>query len=167
MPFFCFAPALLLVFLNGAALAQTPGDPASAETVSWTVAPLELAKKNGHATLTLHGAVAAGWHVYSLKQLPLGPTPLVASVTANDVATADGAATGSAPTKFHDPAFDLETQFYTGQFTLTLPVRLKSQASASQQAIPVDVRFQTCNGRVCQPPKTVHLSAVVNPSTGK
>ena len=73
----------------------------------------------------------------------------------------------SAPTKFHDPAFDLETQFYTGQFTLTLPVRLKSQASASQQAIPVDVRFQTCNGRVCQPPKTVHLSAVVNPSTGK
>ena len=166
MPLFRFAPALLLLFLNGAVLAQAPDDPARADTVSWTVAPLDIAQKTGHATLTLHGAVAAGWHVYSLKQLPEGPTPLVASVAANDVAAVDGAATGSAPTKFHDPAFGLETQFYTGQFTLTLPVRLKTQGSAGQ-TIPVDVRFQTCNGRVCQPPKTVHLSAVINPSTGK
>ena len=166
MPLFRFAPALLLLFLNGAVLAQAPDDPARADTVSWTVAPLDIAKKPGHATLTLHGAVAAGCHVYSLKQLPEGPTPLVASVAANDVAAVDGAATGSAPTKFHDPAFGLETQFYTGQFTLMLPVRLKTQGSAGQ-TIPVDVRFQTCNGRVCQPPKTVHLSAVINPSTGK
>jgi hypothetical protein len=26
----------------------------------------------------------------------------------------------------------------------------------------VSVRFQTCNGRICQPPRTVHLSATVN-----
>ena len=166
MPFFRVAPVLLLLSLNGAAVAQTPDDPARADTVSWTVSPLDSAKKTGHATLTLHGAVAAGWHVYSLKQLPEGPTPLVASVAANDVVASDGAATGSAPTKFHDPAFGLETQFYTGQFTLTLPVRLKAQGSASQ-TIPVDVRFQTCNGRVCQPPKTVHLSAAVNLPPGK
>jgi hypothetical protein len=147
-------------------MAQTPDDSARADTVSWTVAPLDIAKKSSHAVLTLHGTAAAGWHVYSLKQLPLGPTSLVATVAVNDVAVADGAATGSAPTKFHDPAFDLVTQFYTGQFTLTVPVRLKAQVGAGQ-AIPVDVRFQTCNGRICQPPKTVHLFAPVNASTGK
>ena len=159
MPFFRYAPALLVLFLNGAAVAQAPDDPARADTVSWTVQPLEIAKKNGHAELTLHGSVAPGWHVYSLKQLPQGPTPLLVSVAANDVATADGAPSGSAPTKFRDPAFGLETQFYTGQFSLTVPVRFKPQGTA--QAVPVDVRFQTCNGRVCQPPKTVHLSAAV------
>ena len=130
MPFLRVAPAFLLLFLNGAVLAQAPDDPARADTVSWTVAPLDIAKRPGHATLTLHGAVAPGWHVYSLKQLPEGPTPLVASVAANEVAALDGATTGSAPTKFHDPAFGLETQFYTGQFTLTLPVRSRKHREA-------------------------------------
>ncbi len=153
-----FAPALLLLFA-GSALAQAPQD-LSRDTVAWTVQAQDAAKK-GHATLTLHGAVTPGWHVYALKQLPDGPTPLVVTVAANDVATADGAPAGSTPSKVHDPAFDLDTQFYAGDFTLTVPVRLKPHAGAGSQVIPVDVQFQTCNGRVCQPPKTVRLSASV------
>jgi hypothetical protein len=154
-----FVPAFLLLFLTNA-LAQAPEDLAR-DTVSWTVQPQDAAKKS-HATLTLHGTVTPGWHVYSLKQLPDGPTPLVVTVAANAVAAADGAPAGSTPSKVHDPAFDLDTQFYAGAFTLTVPVRFKPHAGAGSQVIPVDVRFQTCNGRVCQPPKTVRLSAAVN-----
>lgn len=156
-----FAPVLLFLFLNSA-LARAPDDPARSDTVSWTVQPQAIAKKAGRVALTLHGTVAAGWHVYSLKQLPEGPTPLLVTVAANDVATADGTPSGSKPVKFHDPAFGLETQFYSDSFTLTVPVRFSPHARSGQQAIPVDVRFQTCNGRICQPPKTVHLSATVN-----
>jgi hypothetical protein len=159
-----FAPVLLLLFASSA-LAQAPQD-LSRDTVSWTAQAQEAAKK-GHAMLTLTGTVTPGWHVYSLKQLPDGPTPLVVTVAANDVAAADGAPTGSTPSKVHDPAFDLDTQFYAGAFTLTVPVRFKPHAGVGAQAIPVDVRFQTCNGRVCQPPKTVHLSASVILPAGK
>ena len=146
--------AALVAGLAGSALAQ--GIPA--ETVSWTVDPVTVTK-HGHASVTLHGSVVPGWHVYALKQAAEGPTPLLVSVAANDAATADGAPAGTTPTRIHDPAFGLETQFYSGPFTLTLPVRFKPKAIA--QAIPVDVRFQTCNGKVCEPPKSVRLSAPV------
>jgi hypothetical protein len=149
---------LLGLSLQGA-LAQPSA--AQGDTVTWTVQSSDVAK-NGKATLTLNGAVREGWHVYSLKQLPDGPTPLLVMLDANDVAKADGAPAGSAPTKIHDPAFGLDTQFYESAFSLKVPVRLGAHA-AGQQSVPLSVRFQTCNGRVCQPPKTVHLSASINP----
>ena len=144
------------VATSGTALAQ--GIPT--QTVTWTVEPQNIAKTD-RGILILHGTVASGWHVYSLKQAPEGPTPLVISVAANAVATVDGVATGSAPEKIHDPAFNLETQFYSGAFTLSVPVRFARHV-AGQQTVPVDVRFQTCNGKVCEPPKIVRLSAPVN-----
>lgn len=155
-----------MLLLQQAALAQAPpNDPIPAATVSWTV-PVQTVKKGGHATLTLRGQVVPGWHVYGLRQLPDGPTPLLVTVADNAVVKGDGAPTGSAPTKFHDPDFGLETQFYASDFTLTVPVRLKGDAGAGPQQIPVDVRFQTCNGRICQPPKTVRLIVPVNLQAG-
>jgi cytochrome c biogenesis DsbD-like protein len=151
-----FAAALFAAaVLPGTALAQD----VPAATVSWTIAPQDVARP-GRAALTLRGSVVPGWHVYALKQAPEGPTPLLISVAANDVAKPDGAPAGSTPTKIHDPAFNLETQFYSGAFTVTVPVRFKPHAGG-QQVIPVDVRFQTCNGKVCEPPKTVRLTAPV------
>jgi hypothetical protein len=143
--------------IPGMALAQTADIPA--QTVSWTVQSQDVAKP-GHAILTVHGSVVPGWHVYSLKQAPDGPTPLLVSVQENAVAIADGAPAGSAPVKFQEPAFNLQTQFYSSAFTLNVPVRFKPHVTGPQ-AIPLDVRFQTCNGRICEPPKTVHLSAPV------
>ena len=138
------------------AVAQA-SDPARAETVSWST-PVITAAKGDKAKLTLNGTVLAGWHVYSLKQALEGPTPLVVTLDANEIAAADGAVTETLPTTFKDPAFGVDTHFYSNAFTLTVPVKLKSRSGAGQ-AVPVSVRFQTCNGRICQPPKTVHLSA--------
>jgi hypothetical protein len=160
----CAVAALIL--LQQTASAQAPAsDSIPATTVSWTVLGQTITK-GGRSTLTLRGQVVPGWHVYGLKQLPNGPTPLLVTVSDNAVAKADGAPTGTAPTKFHDPDFGLETQFYASDFTLTVPVRLKPDAAAGSQQIPLDVRFQTCNGRICQPPKTVRLLAPVNLQAG-
>jgi hypothetical protein len=151
-----FRAVLVFLVLSASAWAQ-PGDPATKDTVSWS-APTISVTKGDRAKLILNGAVLAGWHVYSLKQALEGPTPLVVTVDANEIASADGAVTETPPTTFKDPAFGVDTHFYSNTFTLTLPVKLKSKPGASA-AIPVSVRFQTCNGRICQPPKTVHLSA--------
>jgi DsbC/DsbD-like thiol-disulfide interchange protein len=157
--------AFLFLFLNGAALAQT-NDPARAETVSWTLQPASAARQGDRLKLTLSGAVQPGWHVYALKQAPDGPTPLLVTLDSNTIAAADGAVAGSPAVKFRDPAFDLDTHYYESAFAVTVPVRLKPHLAAGPQTIPVSVRFQTCNGRICQPPKTVHLSASVNLPAG-
>ena len=151
---------LLGLFVPGVALAQADG-PLGPSTVSWSVQPV-TAKQGGALKLTLNGTIAPGWHVYALKQLPGGPTPLLVALEANSAATAAGTPAGSPAKTVHDPAFDLDTQFYADAFSLTVPLRLKSYLPAGPQQIPVSVRFQTCNGRICQPPRTVHLSATVN-----
>jgi hypothetical protein len=155
--------AAVILGLSLPAMAQAPADTARGETVSWSAStgPDGKFKPGGRLTLTLRGKVLEGWHVYALNQLPGGPTPLHVTVDANDVATADGAPAGSPAETIHDSAFNLDTPFYSNDFTLTVPVRLGSHPVAGQQVIPVSVRFQTCNGRVCQPPKTVRLSAPV------
>jgi len=151
---------LLTLAFSRAAGAQPVGPP---ETVSWTasVQSGDTAKPGGKVTLALHGTVLDGWHVYSLKQLPLGPNPFFVALDGGDIAVADGAPAESKAIKAKDAAFGFETQYYERAFTVTLPVRLSKSAAAGQQAIPVRVRFQTCNGTVCQPPKTVRLSAQV------
>ena len=164
MPIIRTASALFLLAMAGSASAQSE-DPARADTVSWSAQPAVAVKQGDQLTLTVNGTVQPGWHVYSLKQAPDGPTPLLVTLGGSTVATADGQVAGSAVTKLHDPAFGLETQFYSSAFTLTVPVRLKPHL-AGDQTIPLNVRFQTCNGRVCQPPKTVHLSAKVNLQAG-
>lgn len=152
------APAAIaaLVFCAPAAAIAQP-----VETASWTVSAPAALKPGSKTVITLQGAVQDGWHLYALKQAPDGPTPLLVSIEKNGVATANGVVTGSAPQKVRDPAFGLDTQFYAQAFTLMVPVRLKDNLKPGPQAIPLSVRFQTCNGAVCQPPKTVHLSAAI------
>ncbi len=151
--------ALLSLALPVAAPAQTAD-----ETVTWTLAAQspDAVKPGSRVVLNLRGAVLDGWHVYALTQLPGGPTPLRVALDPNEVATADGAPSGSPSTKSHDPSFDLDTQYYSKTFTVTAPVRLGSHLAAGRQSIPVSVRYQTCTAQICHPPKTVHLSATVN-----
>ena len=152
---------LAAVALHGAALAQPSLGPS--DTVVWSAsAPAQGVKPGGRVKVQLHGVVQTGWHVYGLEQLPDGPTPLRITLDASDVAAADGAPTGSPATRLQDPSFNLQTQFYEHDFTVTAPVRIGSRAAAGPQQIPLNVRFQTCNGRICQPPKTVRLSVPVN-----
>lgn len=149
--------------LSGMGTAQVPF-----RTVQWsaTVISTPAVKGGGEATVELSAAVLDGWHVYALTQPPGGPTALRVAVEDNPIARASGAPSGTAPEKKYDPSFDLETQFYAHSFTLYLPVRLKEHPAAGWQQIPLSVRFQTCNGRECQPPTTVHLSASIEVTPG-
>lgn len=158
---------LLALTLQAVALAQTPGGSSLPETVSWTVsAPSADVRPGSRVTVTLRGEVLEGWHVYGLQQEPDGPTPLRITLDANEVVVADGAPAGSPAIKYHDPSFNLDTQYYTKPFSVTLPVRIASGAPAGPLQIPVSVRFQTCNGPTCRPPKTVHLVAPITVRTG-
>ncbi len=150
--------ALLGLALHGPALAQ-PGD-----TVSWTlsVQSPDTVKPGSQVAIQLHGAVVDGWHVYAFEQLPKGPIPLRVAVDPSEVAIADGAPTATPPTKFHDPSFNLDTEYYAKPFTVTVPVRVGTAVAAGPQQIPLSVRFQTCNGKTCRPPKTIHLTAAIN-----
>ena len=140
------------------AVAQ-PADPAAAETVSWTAAvgaPSSV-KSEQQSDRDLAGQDCG--RLACLCTEPASEWPHTARITidANKIAAASGAAVGSPATKVHDAAFNLDTPLYSKAFTAAVPVRVAAHAASGAQKIPVSVRFQTCNGAICQPPKTVHL----------
>jgi hypothetical protein len=98
--------------------------------------------------------------VYALTQPAGGPIPLRIAIDENSVAQVAGNISGTKPVKSRDTSFQLETQFYQGAFILHVPAEVKHPAAGSQ-LIPLSVRFQACNDRVCLPPKTIHLSVPV------
>ena len=155
---FALCGGLFGLCLSASALAQE-GPP---RPVQWK-ASLALAEplKPGTATkIDLSGEVQQGWHVYALTQPAGGPIPLRISLDENDVAQIHGETFGTKPILHHDTSFQLDTQFYQGDFILHVPVEVR-HPSAGKQIIPLSVRFQACSDRTCLPPRTVHLSVSV------
>jgi DsbC/DsbD-like thiol-disulfide interchange protein len=154
--------ALAFSVLTQPAAAQAPN--AGDDTLSWTatIANAETVKPGARIAVQLRGVLRDGWHVYGLKQAANGPTPLLVSLAANANAVTAGPPSATPPIEEFDPSFDLKTQYYAKDFTVTAPVKVSAQAAAGPQVIPVDVRYQTCNGKICHIPRTVRLTATVN-----
>jgi len=145
-------------FLFAVGYAQAPVQP-----VSWSAlasAGSDL-KQGSRMTLDVKADIQDGWHVYGMNQAPEGPTPLHIAVDDNDIVQSAGAIFGTKSIKQRDASFGLDTETYTGSFVLHLPVQVKPQAATSSQSVPVSIRFQSCNDRICLPPKTVHLAVPV------
>lgn len=161
------AGAMLIgLAIHAAAASQTPAKPKTpfgADTVAWSVAaPQGEVKPGASIKLAVKGAVVEGWHIYALEQGSRGPIPLSIDIDKNTVATADGALIAAPPVKAHDKSFGFETQYYDKDFTVEVPVQIDARSATGAQEIPVSVYFQSCNGKVCHPPKSVTLSAPVN-----
>jgi len=135
----------------------------SGDTVQWAarVTLLPGSTSTSDATLELSGAAKDGWHVYAFTQLPGGPTALRVTVDDVKLARLAGAPAGTTPQRIRDRSFGLETQFYTHAFLVELPLRL-GEPAANEKEILISVRFQTCNDRECQPPRTVHVLAPID-----
>jgi DsbC/DsbD-like thiol-disulfide interchange protein len=156
---FLLSVALLL------ALAQAPAYAQSATSlVDWSAAIMAPAgsPSGGATVLTVSGHIASGWHVYALKQLGVGPTPLHIEVTDNPVAAPDGTPVGPEPLRAPDQGFGFATFSYSDRVDIRLPLRLKAGTTDAQSAIPVTVRFQVCSDRECRPPTTVRLTAHID-----
>ncbi|HEY1215808.1 MAG TPA: cytochrome c biogenesis protein CcdA, partial [Bryobacteraceae bacterium] len=141
----------LLLLLSALAFGQRPE-----EVVKWSG---HVAKSAGHTEAVLTGKISPGWHVYSITQPPGGPNAASVSVPAGQAFHIQGPITGTQPRSAFDPNFQMKTEFYESSVTLKVPLATESAANA--QNIRINVRFQTCNDRLCLPPKTVRLDLPV------
>lgn len=161
----------LFMAMSGLIMAGTPAVGAAqgaVGSVQWTaVLRPATGATPGVAIVELSGELQSGWHVYGLVEPPNGPTALKVGLDDNAVARSAGAVSGSPAEHKFDASFGLTTEFYSGPFKLYLPVRLApAAAGAGPAVIPVSVRFQTCNGDICVPPRTIHLKAPLEAGHG-
>jgi thiol:disulfide interchange protein DsbD len=128
-------------------------------------------EKPGHPGESISVSVSAnirtGWHIYSITQLPGGPTRTLITVPEKQPFIVSGDVAGPVPKKNYDATLQLETETYEGIVEFKLPVAVKSDATPGEQALAVQVTFQACNETTCLPPRTVELSNPVTIAAGK
>src|SRR5262249_20738470 len=114
----------------------------------------------------LTAQIAAGWHLYSPDQSADGPRPTRITLPAEQPFKLAGEMEAPPPPTAFDENFGFETSFYEKSATFTLPVRVTKAAWPGRYQLRINAYFQTCNDRLCLPPKTIQLVAAINVATG-
>ena len=102
-----------------------------------------------------------GWHLYSLTPLEGGPIPTRIWLPEGQPFEPASAPQAPRPLIQQDSNFGMEVGYYEGSPVFTLPIKAASGAPAGKQTLIVNARFQSCNDRLCLPPKRVELRMAV------
>jgi thiol:disulfide interchange protein DsbD len=150
--------ASICAALLALSLAAAPADP-----VAWKLqdAPAKPVKPSARFTVKLVAQIQEGWHLYSMKHVEDGPV-------ATRIWLADGqefqladSIRSSPPETLQDASFNMEVELYEGEASFVLPLKVAAGAPAGVQTLAVNASYQSCNNRICLPPKTVKVEAAV------
>ena len=149
---------LILPLLVLPAMAQGPNN------VKWSLSLEPASAAPGSKVLArIEGQIDPGWHLYSMTSAGAIPTTIK---VASNAAFEKVRVFQAPPKKAHDPNFQLDTETYEGSAVFLLELQLKPDAAAGASDISAEVRFQTCNDKVCIPPRrrTATATLTVDPA---
>ena len=149
---------LLLTAALAACLAAAPADP-----VAWKLQnpPTASVKAGAVFHVKLLAAVQEGWHLYSLKPMTEGPIATRIWIAEGQPFLLAGAVRAPEPRVMQDPSFGMEVELYEGEAAFTLPVRVAPGTAPGAQKLVVSASYQSCNDKLCLPPKTVKLEVPI------
>jgi thiol-disulfide isomerase/thioredoxin len=105
--------------------------------------------------------IQAGWHLYSLRKIEGGPIPTRITVPEGQPFELGGEIKSPDSLTDRDPNFGVDVEFFEEEATFTLPIKVKADALAGKRETEIRVRYQTCNDKVCLPPKVVKLTSPI------
>lgn len=148
MPVRVSATVLLL------ATASTGSTPPKAP-VQWHIktAPAKPLKRGANFDVTITGQLDPGWHLYALQEPEGGPIATEVAIAEGDPADLLRVDEGK-PRVVPDPLFQKPTRFFEGSADFTLHLQAARDAHAGPTGLHILVRYQSCNDRVCLPPRT-------------
>ena len=138
------------------------------EPVRWSLT-LEPARvpPGSRVLVRLVAKIEPGWHLYSLSV----PKPIIAttiSVAANPAIQRYRIFQPKPQVSF-DQNFGLNLESYENEAPFLLDLQVSPDAQAGTSELRAQVRFQTCNNRMCLPPRRVTAAAnlVIDPAARK
>jgi thiol:disulfide interchange protein DsbD len=146
--------------LAGTLLALALGA-AAPDPVAWKLDPVKPVKAGAKFSVRLTAQIQEGWHVYSMKHLDDGPIATRIWLGDGQPFQLTGAIKAAAPQTLQDPALNMEVELYEGAAEFTLPMSVASGTPAGPHNLVVNASYQSCNNRLCLPPKTVKVEVPV------
>jgi DsbC/DsbD-like thiol-disulfide interchange protein len=136
---------------------------AAPNPVAWKLSavPARPVKPGATLTVKLVASIEAGWHIYWLKQVPDGPVATRIALPDGQPFRLAGRVQAPEPEIVQDPSFGMEVGHYAGETVFTLPLRVVPEAAAGEHKLTVSATYQTCNNKVCLPPRTIQASIPV------
>lgn len=149
---------LLFIVISAVALAAAPPD-----SVVWKIqdAPVTPLKPGARFTVTLVGQIQEGWHIYAVRPVSGGPIPTRVWIAEGQPVLLAGNIKASTPETVQDPSFNVEVEQYEGDAEFALPLRISSAAANESFVVVVHASYQSCNNKICLPPKTVKVEVPV------
>jgi thiol:disulfide interchange protein DsbD len=144
---------LVCAVLAAVALRAAPADP-----VSWKLEPpaAKSLKAGARFSVKLVATIQPGWHLYSLKPIAEGPIPTRIWIAEGQPFSLASSVQAPEPTTAQDKTLGVEVEFYEGETPFTVPVKVAAGKSGAQM-LTVSASYQSCNDRLCLPPKTVKV----------
>lgn len=143
-----------LVLIASALALAAPPDP-----VAWKLegVPAKAVKAGERFSVKLAAQIQDGWHLYSMREIPDGPIPTRIWLAEGQPLQLAGQVKAPPPEAIQDPSFNMEVEEYEHTAEFTIPLR----ATGGAQKVTVNVSYQSCNNRLCLPPKTVAVEATI------
>ncbi len=108
----------------------------------------------------LTAAIQPGWHLYSVTTPRGGPIPTSVGL-ADTPAIASTKLYQAKPERKFDPNFQLDTETFQNEADFLFDVELSKTAAAGTADVTARARYQSCNDRLCLPPRTKTAAAAV------
>jgi DsbC/DsbD-like thiol-disulfide interchange protein len=156
MPKRFLTTALTLAFAAAAAAQQNP--------IEWSVkqTPKQVLKAGETFEVRIAVEIPEGWHIYSITQPEGGPIPTRISLPDGQPFEMSGVVEGPTPKVMRDESFGTDVETYEGpEAVFTVPVKAGSKAGPGKSTLVITAYFQSCNDKMCLPPKTVKLETGV------
>jgi hypothetical protein len=105
--------------------------------------------------------IEQGWRLYSLKKIEGGASPTLITVSGVEAFELAGDIRSPNSLTGRDPNFAAEVEYFKQEATFTLPIKVRANATTGSRELEIRVGFQTCNAKLCLPPKTVKVDAQI------
>jgi DsbC/DsbD-like thiol-disulfide interchange protein len=147
----------------GLALLAVVAVAAAPDPVTWKLqdGPARPVKAGTKFTVKLVAQVQDGWHLYSMKHVEDGPVATRIWVADGQPFQLADSIKSSPPETLQDPSFNMEVELYEGEASFLLPLKVAAGAPAGAQTLIVNASYQSCNNKICLPPKTVKVELPV------
>jgi DsbC/DsbD-like thiol-disulfide interchange protein len=142
-----------------AATLAAPVDPVVWKLQNETSAPL---KAGARFQVKLLAKVQEGWHLYSLKPMAEGPIATRIWIPGGQPFSMAGGIQAPDPQVMQDPTLGMEVELYEGEAMFTLPVKIAAGVAPGLYSLVVSASYQSCNDKLCLPPKTVKAELPVS-----
>jgi DsbC/DsbD-like thiol-disulfide interchange protein len=139
-------------------LIAAPADPVAWKLQTASAAPV---KPGARFTVKLLSTVQNGWHLYSMKPMAEGPIATRIWISEGQPFSLAGPVQAPDPQVVQDPTLGMEVELYEGEAQFTLPVKIAPGTTPGAHPLVVSASYQSCNDKICLPPKTVKVELPV------